>query len=185
LQLSLELDYEISAPGCDFIFNIHVAHTERQRVVDEALTLSQDVVPNVETDPATRNRYMRVRAFAGPLRSRTAPPSTFRTTSYSPTRSPRFPWRACPRRCSATSIRAATVNRIGCTGLAMREFGQQWQGYSRVQGIRDWVLQRAAPRHSRLTARRVDAQLFGLNASVLACASVHNRPGPHVWSFVR
>jgi transglutaminase-like putative cysteine protease len=26
--------------------------------------------------------------------------------------------------------------------LAMREFGQQWQGYSRVQGIRDWVLQR-------------------------------------------
>jgi transglutaminase-like putative cysteine protease len=26
--------------------------------------------------------------------------------------------------------------------LAMREFGQQWQGYGRVQGIRDWVLQR-------------------------------------------
>ena len=24
----------------------------------------------------------------------------------------------------------------------MREFGQQWQGYSRVQAIRDWVLQR-------------------------------------------
>jgi transglutaminase-like putative cysteine protease len=26
--------------------------------------------------------------------------------------------------------------------LASREFGQQWQGYSRVQAIRDWVLQR-------------------------------------------
>jgi transglutaminase-like putative cysteine protease len=26
--------------------------------------------------------------------------------------------------------------------FAMREFGQQWQGYSRVQAIRDWVLQR-------------------------------------------
>jgi transglutaminase-like putative cysteine protease len=26
--------------------------------------------------------------------------------------------------------------------LAMREFGMQRQGYGRVQGIRDWVLQR-------------------------------------------
>jgi transglutaminase-like putative cysteine protease len=26
--------------------------------------------------------------------------------------------------------------------FAMREFGQRWQGYSRVQGIRDWVLER-------------------------------------------
>jgi transglutaminase-like putative cysteine protease len=26
--------------------------------------------------------------------------------------------------------------------LAMHEFGQQWQGYSRVQGIRDWVQRR-------------------------------------------
>src|SRR5439155_25345830 len=26
--------------------------------------------------------------------------------------------------------------------LATREFGKQWQGYRRVQAIRDWVLQR-------------------------------------------
>ena len=26
--------------------------------------------------------------------------------------------------------------------FATREFGQRWQGYSRVQGIRDWVLER-------------------------------------------
>jgi transglutaminase-like putative cysteine protease len=28
--------------------------------------------------------------------------------------------------------------------FAMREFGQQWQGYTRVQGIRDWVQQRTS-----------------------------------------
>ena len=100
LQFSLALDYEVFDKGCDFIFNIHVAHTERQRVVDEALTLSQDVVPNVETDPATRNRYMRVRAFAGPLKVVYSATSTLGITSPSPARSPRFPWRACPRTCS-------------------------------------------------------------------------------------
>ena len=36
LRLALELDYDIAEPGCDFIFNIHAAHTERQRVVEEA-----------------------------------------------------------------------------------------------------------------------------------------------------
>jgi hypothetical protein len=55
------------APGCDFIFNIQAAHTDWQRVIDEALTLSQDVQPLMETDPATRNRYLRVKASPGPV----------------------------------------------------------------------------------------------------------------------
>ena len=67
LRLALELDYDIAAPGCDFIFNIHAAHTERQRVVDETLTLSQNVLYKVETDPATSNRYLRVSAPLIPL----------------------------------------------------------------------------------------------------------------------
>src|SRR4030095_8427716 len=68
LRLGLELDYDIAEPGCDFIFNVHAAHTERQRVADEVLTLSQDVHALVESDPATRNRYLRVKALPGPLK---------------------------------------------------------------------------------------------------------------------
>src|SRR5690348_7293936 len=68
LRLALELDYDIAEPGCDFIFNVHAAHTERQRVVEEGLTLSQEVQPQVETDPATCNRYLRVMALPGPLK---------------------------------------------------------------------------------------------------------------------
>ena len=67
LKLSLELDYEVSHPGCDFIFNIHAAHTVRQQVLDERLTLSQNIPSRVETDPVTLNRYMRVSARPGPL----------------------------------------------------------------------------------------------------------------------
>lgn len=37
LRLSLELDYEVFDPGCDFIFNIHAAHTNRQRVIEQSL----------------------------------------------------------------------------------------------------------------------------------------------------
>ena len=68
LRLALELDYDVGEHGCDFIFNVHAAHTERQRVVEEWLTLSQDVQPRVETDSTTRNRYLRVKAWPGPLK---------------------------------------------------------------------------------------------------------------------
>ena len=56
LELAIDLDYEISDPGCDFIFNIHAAHTPRQHVLHESLALTQNVPSRVETDPATLNR---------------------------------------------------------------------------------------------------------------------------------
>ena len=37
LKFSVELNYEVAAPGCDFIFNIHAAHTRHQRVVTEMM----------------------------------------------------------------------------------------------------------------------------------------------------
>src|SRR5438445_6727792 len=43
LRLAVDLDYDTAEPGCDFIFNIYAALTERQRVLEERLTLSQDV----------------------------------------------------------------------------------------------------------------------------------------------
>ncbi len=142
LQLSLELDYEVSAPGCDFIFNIHVAHTERQRVVDEALTLSQDVVPNVETDPATRNRYMRVRAFAGPLKVAYSATVDLSHHFAQPDQIAEVPVARLPAQVLGYIYPSRYCQSDRLHRLAMREFGQQWQGYSRVQGIRDWVLQR-------------------------------------------
>src|SRR5213595_3085841 len=88
LRLAVDLDYDTAEPGCDFIFYIYAALTERQRVLEERLTLSQDV----------------------------------QVLSYI------YPSRYC---------QSDRLHK-----LAMREFGQQWQGYSRVQGIRDCVFQR-------------------------------------------
>ena len=141
LRLALELDYDIAEHGCDFIFNIHVAHTERQRVVEERLTLSQDVAVQVQTDPATCNRYLRVKGLPGPLKlaydatvdlsHHIAEPSQIGEVAVSRLPAQVLSYLYPSRYCQSDRLHK----------FAMREFGQQWQGYSRVQAIRDWVLQ--------------------------------------------
>jgi transglutaminase-like putative cysteine protease len=142
LQLSLQLDYEVFEANCDFVFNIHAAHTARQLVVDEMLMVSQNVLPKVETDPSTGNRYLRLTAWPGPLK-----------VSYNATVDLNHHF-AQPHQITETPVAQLPASVLGyiypsryCESdrlhkLAMREFGRRWQGYGRVQGIRDWVLER-------------------------------------------
>ncbi|MEJ1958847.1 MAG: hypothetical protein WDM70_04865 [Nitrosomonadales bacterium] len=67
LKFSIELNYEIDLPGCDFIFSIHAAQTRRQSVVNESLVISQILPSSLHTDPVTQTRFLRLKAFAGPL----------------------------------------------------------------------------------------------------------------------
>jgi hypothetical protein len=51
IDFNLSLEYEVlSQDGADFVFNIHAANTERQRVSDERLVINQNVVSEVATD---------------------------------------------------------------------------------------------------------------------------------------
>lgn len=142
LELALDLAYDISEPGCDFIFNIHAAHTRRQHVLSESLTLSQNLQPLVETDPSTLNRYLRVQASAGPLAL------SYRATVdlihhfAPPGEIPEVPIARLPAHVLSYIYPSRYCQSDRLHRLAMREFGQRWQGYSRVQAIRDWVLQR-------------------------------------------
>ena len=142
LRLSLELDHDIAEPGCDFIFNIHAAHTARQQVISEALTLSQNVVPNVETDPATLNRYMRVKALAGPLKVAYSATVDLSHHFEQPGLIAEVPVARLPAQVLSYIYPSRYCQSDRLHRFAMREFGRQWQGNSRVQGIRDWVLQR-------------------------------------------
>jgi len=67
MEIRLTLDYEVAAPGADFIFNIHAAHTTCQRLESETLEVSQPVASTLHTDPATGNRTLRIRADPGLL----------------------------------------------------------------------------------------------------------------------
>ena len=142
LRLALELDYDVGEHGCDIIFNIHAAHTELQRVVQEWLTLSQDVQPRVETDSTTRNRYLRVKAGPGPLKLAYGATVDLSHHRAEPGGIGEVPVARLPAQVLGYIYPSRYCQSDRLHRFAMREFGQQWQGYSRVQAIRDWVLQR-------------------------------------------
>lgn len=142
LRLALELDYVVGEHGCDFIFNIHAAHTERQRVVEERLTLSQDVQLRVETDDTTRNRYLRVKALPGPLKLAYGATVELSHHVAEPDGIGEVPVARLPAQVLGYIYPSRYCQSDRLHRFAMREFGQQWQGYGRVQAIRDWVLQR-------------------------------------------
>ena len=141
LRLSLELDYQIAEPGSDFIFNIHAAHTQRQRVLQEHLSLSQNVPMQVDTDPVTLNRYLRVSAGPGPLSVHYSATVELAHHMADPRQVPEVPVARLPTQVLSYIYPSRYCQSDRLLRLAGREFGQRWQGYARAQGIRDWVLQ--------------------------------------------
>jgi transglutaminase-like putative cysteine protease len=161
MRLALELDYEIAAPGCDFVFNVHAAHTDRQNVIEEALTLSQDVPALVESDPATRNRYLRVKALPGPLRLTYAATIDLAHHVADPASIGEVPVAGLPLQVLGYVYPSRYCQSDRLHRFAMHEFGHLWQGYSRVQAIRDWVLQRTtfSPNTSNSNTSAIDTLL--------------------------
>ncbi|MDO9166222.1 MAG: transglutaminase family protein [Rhodoferax sp.] len=142
LQFSTELNYQISEPGCDFIFSIHAAQTQHQNVVSESLVISQPLQSNLYTDPVTHTRFLRLKAFAGPLMVRyeatvdldhyTAAPDQLNEVAVANLPGSVLPYIYPSRYCQSDRLHR----------LAVKEFGHLWQGYSRVLAIRDWVTKR-------------------------------------------
>jgi transglutaminase-like putative cysteine protease len=142
LQFSIELNYEITQPGCDFVFSIHAAQTAAQSVVNESLRISQDLTQSLYTDPVTHTRYLRLHAMAGSLNLRyeatvdldhfTALPEDIGEVSIANLPGTVLPFIYPSRYCQSDRLHR----------LAVKEFGHLRQGYSRVQAIRDWVQNR-------------------------------------------
>ena len=137
LRLSLELDYLVSSPGCDFIFNIHAARTARQWVLEERLDVSQDLPLTVDTDAVTLNRYLRFSARPGPLRVAYSATVDLMHHAEQPANIGEVPVAQLP-----TSVLGYIYPSRYCQSdrllqLAGRTFGERPQGHARVQGIRD------------------------------------------------
>ena len=158
LQLSVELNYEISGPGADFIFNIHAARTGRQQVLSESLRINQDVPSVVETDAGNGNRYLRLHGTAGFLRVTywatvdlnhyLAPPGPIAETPVARLPAPVLGYIYPSRYCESDRLYK----------FAMREFGHLPMGYGRVQAICNWVQQRTtfAPNTSNSNTSALD-----------------------------
>jgi len=139
LQFSINLDYEVSDRASDFIFNLHAARTRCQSVVMEDLQISPPLDCDYVTDSVLGNRYMRLRAQPGPLSVRYAAtvdidhyfcePGVLGEAPIAQLPMAVLPYIYPSRYCQSDRLRK----------LAVREFGQLWQGYSRAKAIEDWV----------------------------------------------
>ncbi|MDH4450430.1 MAG: transglutaminase family protein [Rhodoferax sp.] len=144
LRLAIQLHYQVQPPGGDFVFHLHAAFTPRQRVVSESLHFSQPLAYTLESSPPSTNRVLRTSALPGMLQVAyaatvdldhwVAAPATIAEVPVSRLPTSVLPYLYPSRYCQSDLL----------LQFAQREFGQRWQGYSRVQAIRDWVLQHTA-----------------------------------------
>ena len=144
LKFAVDLSYQVQAPGADFIFNIQAANTPQQRVFAEQLSFSQAVVPQTYTDAATRTRYLRLTAPAGPLRVHHEATVDITHHTMQPqyvgeVRVSQLPWHVLPYLYPSRYCESDRLHKF-----AIGQFGGLWQGYGRVVAIRDWVQRHVA-----------------------------------------
>lgn len=142
IELNVELAYEVDAPGADFVFNIHAAHTACQTVLDERLVLSQPVVPQVYTDPATGNRYMRLHAMPGGLKLTYSAIVELTHHFAEPALVSEVPVCDLPPDVMGYIYPSRYCQSDRLVKLAINEFGGMMKGYGRVLAIRDWIQRR-------------------------------------------
>jgi transglutaminase-like putative cysteine protease len=144
IQLNVELNYEIDAQGADFVFNIHAAHTPAQTLSGESLSLSQPIATRIHTDPSTGNRYLRLRALPGPLQLSYAATVDIVHHRADPGAIPEVPMHLLPPEVLGYIYPSRYCQSDRLLRLANNEFGRLWQGYTRVQAIREWVTRHVA-----------------------------------------
>lgn len=142
IELQIELSYEIDNYGADFVFNIHAAHTLSQIICFENLVLSQPIVPQIDTDPFTGNRYMRLRAAPGELKLSYAATVELTHHCADPAQLAEVPVHNLPLAVMGYIYPSRYCESDRLVKLAINEFGKLWQGHGRVQAIQDWVQKR-------------------------------------------
>ena len=139
LKFSVELNYEVAPPGCDFIFNIHAAHTRHQRVVTEMMELGQFLLPQVHTDVTTGNRYMRLKAEPGWLRLRYSATVELQHHVGVPESIQEVPVARLPADVLTYLYPSRYCQSDRLYEVANKEFGHLPPGYGRVRTICAWV----------------------------------------------
>ncbi|GGD07730.1 transglutaminase-like domain-containing protein [Halopseudomonas salina] len=142
LKFSIELAYTVLDASCDFLFNIHPALTESQRVLGETVTINQPVEQQLFVQKDDGTRWMRIRANNGALlvryeglveiHHRVAQPETLKEMAVADLPMDLFSYIYPSRYCQSDRFQA----------LANHEFGNMPPGYQRVLAIRDWVYRR-------------------------------------------
>jgi transglutaminase-like putative cysteine protease len=141
IELQVDLGYRVDAPGADFIFNVHAAHTRCQTVTAESLVLSQPIASDVQTERATGNRYLRLRALPGELLLTYRATIDLRHHRADPAQLAEIPIGQLPLDVLGYIYPSRYCESDKLLRLAMKQFGGLAPGYGRVQAIAAWVQQ--------------------------------------------
>ena len=144
IELNIELNYLVDPLCADFVFNMHAAHTPHQTVSSEQLLISQAIAAQVQTDPTSGNRYMRMRAFGGPLQLSYTATVDISHHQADPAGIAEVPVHLLPPETMGYIYPSRYCQSDRLLRLASNEFGRMQQGYARVQAIRDWVIRHVA-----------------------------------------
>ena len=166
LRFAIQLGYEIANPGCDLILNIHAAQTIRQTIVAEQLHISQIVASNLGVDIATHNRPLRFSALPGFLRVSYEAVVDIRHYTGEPDATWEVPIPRMPTEVLQYVYPSRYCESDRLLQFASRAFGQEKQGYFRVQHVRDWVL-----RHTTFASNSSDFNTSAVD-TLLACRGV-------------
>jgi transglutaminase-like putative cysteine protease len=138
-DLHVQLKYEVSAPGADFIFNIHPAFTPCQTVSTERLVVSQDVPWEIQTDTRTGNRHLRLQARPGALDVSLNATVELIHRRDRPADLMEVPVHLLPLDVLQYIYPSRYCQSDRLIKLATAEFGGIAPGYGRVQAIADWI----------------------------------------------
>ncbi|HDZ09214.1 transglutaminase-like domain-containing protein [Pseudohongiella sp.] len=142
LSFSITLGYQVLSSPCDFIFNFHPAITDRQRVLEESLTIRQDVIAKKLSQDSHGSRYLRLQAWPGELTLDYQGIVEINHLHANPDTLHEMPVSELPLDVLTYIYPSRYCQSDKFASLANYEFGSMTPGYHRVMAIRDWVTRR-------------------------------------------
>ena len=139
IELQVELSYQVAAPGADFVFNVQAARTPSQSVSAERLVLTPAMASQEHIDPASGNRYLRVRAGEGVLALSYAATVDLMHRRTDPALLGEVPIERLPPEVLGYLYPSRYCQSDRLLTLASNLFAHLTPGFGRVQAIRDWV----------------------------------------------
>lgn len=158
LDIDILLNYVVLDPTCDFVFNIHPAQTNAQCVVEECLRINDNVRTDLPTDLVAGNRWLRMRADAGPLTVQYKGTVTIDHCATAPEQLTQVPVNELPSDALVYLYPSRYCQSDRLQKFALAEFGHIPPGYERVNAIAEWVRKRTTfqPQTSNATTSAVD-----------------------------
>lgn len=138
-KVECSLDYEVQAADTPFVFNIEAQRRVGQTVVEEHLSLSQDIAPERFTLPESGNRYFRIHADQGKLTVRYEAVVNLDPVEVTPAEVQEMSAGRLPFEVVMHTYPSRYIESDLLSQFAQKEFSHLPPGYQRVVAICNWV----------------------------------------------